>query len=69
MSASLELIISNNYPIDDFYIFMVPPSKEPKNIFIDQRFLNISVIDSSKNANMNKAELQYFLKALNTVKE
>jgi hypothetical protein len=69
MSAALELIITNNYPIEDFYIFMAPPSKEPNNVFIDQRFLNVSVIDSSKSANMNKAELQYFLKALNTHKE
>ena len=69
MSAALELIITNNYPIEDFYIFMAPPSKEPNNVFIDQRFLNVSIIDSSKNANMSKAELQYFLKALNTHKE
>jgi hypothetical protein len=68
MSAALELIITNNYPIEDFYIFMAPPLKEPINIFIDQRFLNISVIDSSRNINMNKNDLQYFLKALNTGK-
>jgi hypothetical protein len=69
MSASLEFIISNNYPIEDFYIFMVPPAKEPNNIFIDQRYLNVSVIDNSKHAGMSKAELQYFLKALNTSRE
>jgi len=66
MSAALQLIITNNYPIEDFFIYMAPPNKEANNISINQRFLKVNVIDSSKSANMSKDELQQFLNALKT---
>jgi hypothetical protein len=66
MSAALQLIITNNYPIEDFFIYMAPPYKEANNISINQRFLKVNVVDSSRSASMNKDELQQFLNALKT---
>ena len=68
MSVALELIITNNYAIEDFFIYMAPPLKETNNLFINQRFLKVNVIDSSKNTIMDKDVLQNFLNELNTSK-
>jgi hypothetical protein len=69
MSAALQLIITNNYPIEDFFIYMAPPFKEASHININQRFLKVNVIDSSKNKDMSQEEIQQFLKALKTSAE
>jgi hypothetical protein len=66
MSAAIELIITNNYPIKDFFVYITPPSKNSANIFINQRFLKVNVIDNSKNEIMKKDDLQIFLNALKT---
>ncbi len=66
MSAALQLIITNNYPIDDFFIYMAPPNKESNEISLNQRFLKVNVIDRSKNTSMTKDEIRQFLSALNT---
>jgi hypothetical protein len=66
MSAALQLIITNNYPIEDFFIYMAPPYKEANNISINQRFLKVNVIDSSKSESLDKNEMQQFLNALKT---
>jgi hypothetical protein len=64
MSAALQLIITNNYPIDDFYIYMAPPHKDPNEIALRQRFLKVSVIDSSNNAQLDNISLEQFVKNL-----
>jgi hypothetical protein len=64
MSAALQLIITNNYPIDDFYIYQVPPLKKSNDISLKQRFLKVSVIDNSNNAQIDDISLQQFIKNL-----
>ncbi|HXL58781.1 MAG TPA: hypothetical protein VN958_21105, partial [Chitinophagaceae bacterium] len=64
MSAALQLIITNNYPIEEFYIYMAPPHKNQDDISLKQRFLKVSVIDSSDNAHLDNISLQQFLKNL-----
>jgi len=64
MSATLQLIITNNYPIEDFYIFMAPPLKEANSIALSQRFLKVNVIDSSGQAVADKAIMDKFLNDL-----
>ncbi|MEP7168620.1 MAG: toll/interleukin-1 receptor domain-containing protein [Bacteroidota bacterium] len=64
MSAALQLIITNNYPIEDFFIYMAPPHKEANDISIKQKFLKVNVIDSSNNQNMDKIALEKFLNDL-----
>lgn len=66
MSAALQLIITNNYPIEDFFIYMAPPYKEAANIAMNQRFLKVNIVDSSKTESMDKDMMQQFLKALKT---
>ncbi|MEP7231561.1 MAG: toll/interleukin-1 receptor domain-containing protein [Ginsengibacter sp.] len=66
MSAALQLIITNNYPIDDFFIYMAPPHKESGDISLNQRFLKINVINSSNNGVIDKSTLEKFLIDLKT---
>ncbi|HMD00518.1 MAG TPA: hypothetical protein VKH37_10205, partial [Ferruginibacter sp.] len=64
MSAALQLIITNNYPIEDFFIYMAPPTKEASDINLNQRFLKVNVVDSSKNETIEKDKLEQFLRDL-----
>jgi hypothetical protein len=65
MSAALQLIITNNYPIEDFFVYMAPPHKEG-GITLNQRFLKVNVIDSSNNQVLDKATLDKLLTDLKT---
>lgn len=65
MSAALQLIITNNYPIEDFFIYMAPPHKEAGSITLNQRFLKVNVIDSSNTQVLDKSTLKQFLEVLN----
>lgn len=67
MSAALQLIITNNYPIEDFFIYMAPPHKEAGDISIRQKFLKVNIVDSSNNQLIDKAALQQFIDNLKTV--
>lgn len=67
MSAALQLIITNNYPIEDFFIYMAPPHKEVSDISIAQRFLKVNVFDSSKTETPDKALLDQFISELKMV--
>jgi hypothetical protein len=67
MSAALQLIITNNYPIEDFFIYMAPPHKEADDISIRQKFLKVNIVDSSNNQLLDKAALQQFISNLKTV--
>lgn len=64
MSAALQLIITNNYPIEDFFIYMAPPHKEAADISLNQKFLKVNVVNSSSNDSMTNDEMQQFLHAL-----
>jgi hypothetical protein len=66
MSAALQLIITNNYPIEDFFIYMAPPHKETGGITLNQRFLKVKVIDSSNNQVVDKAILDKLITDLKT---
>ena len=66
MSAALQIIITNNYPIDDFFIYMAPPDKEANEISLNQRFLKVNVVNNSKKPSMTKDEFGLFLNALKT---
>ena len=64
MSAALQLIITNNYPIEEFYIYMAPPHKDLNDISLKQRFLKVVVVDNSNNTQPDNITLQQFLKNL-----
>jgi TIR domain len=66
MSAALQLIITNNYPIEDFFIYMAPPHKEAGSISLNQRFLKVNVINSSNAQVLDKETLEQFLSDLKT---
>ena len=64
MSAALQLIITRNYPIEDFFIYMAPPHKEIKDLSINQKFLNINIVDNSDQTILDKNTLHQFLNDL-----
>ncbi|MBK8144504.1 MAG: hypothetical protein IPK62_05645 [Bacteroidetes bacterium] len=61
MSVALQLIITNNYPIEDFFIYMAPPQKDKSGIALNQRFLKINIIDSSRQLMAEPSTLEKFL--------
>jgi len=38
MKAALQLILSNQYPVKDFFVFMLPPHKDPNDKISEQQF-------------------------------
>ena len=64
ISAALQLIITRNYPIEDFLVYMAPPHKESNDISINQKFLKINVVDNSNINVLDKAVLSKFLNVL-----
>ncbi len=64
MSAALQLILTNNYPIEDFFIYMAPPHKEDADITLNQKFLKINIVNSSNTESIGQDELEQFLHAL-----
>ncbi len=61
MSAALQLIITHNYPIDDFYIYLAPPHKDADDLVLNQKFLKINVVDSSNEKALDKDVIRQFL--------
>ncbi len=64
MSAALQLILTNNYPIEDFFIYMAPPHKEDADITLNQKFLKVNIVNSSNTESIGQDELEQFLHAL-----
>lgn len=64
MNAALQLILTNNYPIEDFFIYMAPPHKEANDISINQRLLKVNVIDNSNDPTLTEKAVDRFLKEL-----
>jgi hypothetical protein len=61
MSAALQLIVTHNYPIDDFYIYMAPPNKTADDIKLNQRFLKVNVLNNSADTLLNPGALDAFI--------
>lgn len=64
MSAALQLIINNNFPIEDFFVYLAPPHKDVNDISLKQKFLKINVFDSSNSVAVDTLGLQKFLSDL-----
>jgi TIR domain len=62
MSAALQLIVTNNYAIDDFYVYLAPPNKMNEDIKLNQRFLKVNVLNNSSNPDLNAEMLDAFIK-------
>lgn len=61
MNAALQLMLKNNYPIEDFFIYMAPPHKEADNLNINQRLLKINIVNKSGDAKIESDTLDKFL--------
>lgn len=64
MSAAIQLIITNNYPIEDFFIYMAPPYKEDAGFSLNQRFLKVNVVNGSDDDGLDQVDFDTFLQAI-----
>ena len=62
MNAALQLIVTNSYPVEDFYIYMAPPNKPNDDIKIRQRFLKVNVMNFSTQPGLNQGLISNFIK-------
>jgi hypothetical protein len=67
VNAAVKLVVNNEYRIDEFFIFMLPPHKNPADISFNHRFVKVNVIDQSDNQQLDKTSLQEFFNTLKTV--
>lgn len=67
ITAAMKLIINNNYPADEFFVFLVPPHKNPADIAFGKSYLRLNVINNSDFADINQDSLQQFLQTVNAV--
>ncbi len=61
MSAALQLIVTNNYPIDDFYVYLAPPNKMNDDIKLNQRFMKVNVLNHSAEPDLTAGALDEFV--------
>lgn len=63
VNAALQLIVNNNYPIKDFYIYAAPPLKsaEELNIKPVQQYLKVNVMNDSTLNELNDEVLDKFI--------
>jgi hypothetical protein len=47
MNAALHTAMNNDLPVDDFFVFMVPPEKKSDDVMPKQKFVKINLIDST----------------------
>jgi hypothetical protein len=67
MKAALQLIVSNNYPKKDFFLFMVPPHKDPDDISLKQQFIKVNVINNSDALQLDFNALLPFFNSIKAV--
>lgn len=63
MKAALQFIVSNKYPLKEFFVLMLPPHKDPNDKIIEQRF-KVSVVNNSDATQLDINTLQLLLKSL-----
>jgi hypothetical protein len=61
MSAALQLIITRNYPVEDFFVYMAPPNKKAEDLSLRQKFLKINVVDNSHDKVLNESVINKFM--------
>ena len=65
MNAALQLIVSNKYPRKGFFIFLIPPHKDPDQLPpFDSTFLPVKIINNSDVAQMDANLLQQFVNSI-----
>ena len=63
MKAALQLILSNQYPVKEFFVFMLPPHKDPHDKIAEQQF-KVNVVNNSDTAQLDINVLELLLKSL-----
>lgn len=63
VNAVLQLIVNNNYPIKDFYIYAAPPFKSQKDLDIKplQQYLKVNVTNDSTLPDLNDEVIDKFI--------
>jgi len=67
MSTALQMILIRNLPIQNFFIYMIPPLKHREDIALKQKFLKIDVIDNSNQPILDHALMNKFILDLKAI--
>jgi len=67
MKAARQLIVINDYPIDEFFVCMLPPHKDPDDQSLKQRFFKVNIVDNSDTEQLDADTLEYLLKGIKAV--
>ncbi|MEJ7737483.1 MAG: toll/interleukin-1 receptor domain-containing protein [Chitinophagaceae bacterium] len=67
MSAALQLIVTNNYPVVAFYIYLWPPRKDPADLSLKQRLVKLNVVNNSDSTQLDPKTFKQFLQGLKAV--
>lgn len=61
MKAARQEIVINDYPIEEFYVYMLPPHKDPGDQSLKQRFIKLNVLNNSDMPQLDTITLQQML--------
>jgi hypothetical protein len=69
MKAARQFIVTNDYPIDEFYVYMLPPHKDPNDKSLKQRFIKVNVLNNSDMSQLDIITLQQLLENIKAYHE
>jgi hypothetical protein len=67
VNATEQLLVSYNYPINELFVLLLPPHKDPGSLKFEQTAIKITVMNNSDKAELDRDVLRPFLKSLKIV--
>jgi dsDNA-binding SOS-regulon protein len=67
VNATEQLLVSYNYPINELFVLLLPPHKDPGSLKFEQTAIKITVMNNSDKAELDRDVLGPFLKSLKIV--
>lgn len=69
MKAARQFIVTNDCPIEEFYVYLLPPHKDPNDVSLKQRFIKVNVLNNSDMPQLDTVTLQQLLKNIKAYHE
>lgn len=67
MTAVLQLVIENNYSIEDFYVYIIGEEKDSSDVQLNQRYLKIYAFQNTNNSSIEDDIFNIFVNRLTKV--
>jgi hypothetical protein len=69
MKAARQFIVLNDYPIEEFYVYLLPPHKDPNDKSLKQRFIKVNVLNNSDMSQLDIITLKQLLENIKACHE